>query len=255
VTSLTRWRKAGEVKRIVTAVGSYRISARVWSESRSLPVVLVHGFGVSGRYWHPLAKHLAPVRTVWVPDLPGHGESPGPVQALNVPELAAVLARWMEAVGIGRAVLAGNSLGCQTAAELAAHEPARVEALVLAGPTVDPRARSALAQAGRLALSAAVEHPAIYPRVLADYARAGPRRLVGELNHMLRHRIEDVLPRVAAPALVIRGAFDRVTPRRWAREVTRMLPHGRLTEIPLGGHAAHYSRAGRVASAILEFLD
>ena len=223
-------------------------------ESRHPPVVLVHGYGVSARYWRPLAARLARRRRVYLPELPGHGRSSPPPQALDVPALAGVLADWMDAVGLRRAALIGNSLGCQVAAELAARDPGRVDALVLGGPTVDPRARSAGRQVVRLLLSAPAEHPWIVPIVLRDYARVGPRHLLAELGHMLRHRIEDVLPSVVAPTLVLRGTFDRVAPRRWVEEAAAMLPSGAAVEVPYGGHAAHYSRPGAVAREVVRFL-
>jgi len=220
----------------------------------TVPLVLVHGLGVSGRYWRPLAEVLSAYRQVWVPELPGHGRSDRPGRALEVPLMASVLADWMTRVGLGRAVLVGNSLGCQVALELAVRDPDRVTALVLAGPTVDPAARSAGKQILRLVLSAPPEHPALYPIVVADYARAGPRQIRGELRAMLRHRVEAVLPRVTAPTLVLRGQFDRVVPRAWAERATALLPDGRLVEIGFAGHAAHYSRPRRVAGAVQRFL-
>lgn len=240
---------------MTATVGRYQIRAAATTfRGDRTPVVLVHGLGVSGRYWRPLAHRLAPHHPVLVPDLPGHGRSPANGPPLGVEALAKVLHQWMDAAGLGRAALVGNSFGCQVAAEVAAHSPARVAALVLCGPTVDPAARHAGSQLLRLAGSAPVEHPALYPIVLTDYLRAGPRLVLAELRFMLEHRIEKALPRVRAPGLVIRGRFDRVVPRSWAAEVAALLPVGRLVEVPLGGHAVHYSRAGRVAAIVEDFL-
>lgn len=241
--------------RFATRVGEWRVVAvRSAAVPDAVPLVMIHGLGVSGRYWHPLARLLSRRHQVWVPDLPGHGRSDRPARALDVPALAAVLGEWMKEVGLGPAALIGNSLGCQIAAELAWREPGRAAALVLVGPTVDPAARSAFRQFARLTLSAPAEHPALYPLVLGEYAQAGPRQLLGELRHMLRHRIEDVLPGVKAPTLVLRGRLDRIVPRTWAARVAAMVRDGRLLEIALAGHAAHYTRPRRVAGAVREFL-
>jgi pimeloyl-ACP methyl ester carboxylesterase len=62
----------------------YSVRASVWR----LPVVLVHGLGLSGRYMLPTAEHLAPHFPVYVPDLPGFGDSEKPAQTLDVPALA-----------------------------------------------------------------------------------------------------------------------------------------------------------------------
>jgi pimeloyl-ACP methyl ester carboxylesterase len=239
-----------------TPVGAWSIHALGAGPAQAVapPVVLVHGYGVAGRYWLPLARRLAARFPVYVPDLPGHGRSSTPSRALDVPELVGALGGWMAAAGVGPAVVVGNSLGCQVAAELAARDPARVAALVLGGPTVDPRARSAARQLVRLLLSAPAEHPGIYPIILGDYLRVGVARLLAELGHMLRHRIEEVLPSVAAPTLVLRGTLDRVAPRRWADEAAALLPRGTVAEVPFAGHAAHYTRPDAVADRIVRFV-
>src|SRR5262245_44725245 len=59
------------------------------------PIVLVHGFGVSGGYMLPLARVLAETRSVLVPDLPGHGRSGRASGAWGIPEMARVLGTWL----------------------------------------------------------------------------------------------------------------------------------------------------------------
>jgi pimeloyl-ACP methyl ester carboxylesterase len=50
---------------------------------------------------------------------------------------------------VARAVLLGHSASCQIVVQAAVRDPHRVTALVLVGPTTDPRARSWLGLAGR----------------------------------------------------------------------------------------------------------
>src|SRR4051812_3167285 len=98
-------------------------------------VVMVHGLIVSSRYMIPTAKRLAAFCRVYVPDLPGYGHSDEPPCFLDVPGLADALARWMDAVGLPRAVLLGNSFGCQIVVDFAARYPERVDRAILVGPT------------------------------------------------------------------------------------------------------------------------
>src|SRR6058998_3162946 len=74
------------------------IHARVGGEGT--PVVLVHGYGVSGTYMLPLAELLAPSFSVFAPDLPGYGRSQHPRTPLGVADLAAALAGWLDAAGL-----------------------------------------------------------------------------------------------------------------------------------------------------------
>jgi pimeloyl-ACP methyl ester carboxylesterase len=223
-----------------------------------LPVVLVHGYGVSSRYMVPFARRLAAERTVYAPDLPGHGRSEDPGWTLTVPELAGVLAEWMDAAGLGRVALFGNSMGCQIVAELAVRHPERIDRLILAGPTVDPGARAFWRQLPRFLRDAFAERPSLLFWVLFwvtwDYLRAGPRRILREMDVAFADRLEDKLPRISSPSLVLRGERDAIVPQRWAEEVARGLDAGRVEVIPGAGHAVNYSAADELMRRIRPFL-
>ena len=129
------------------------LHARTWrgkAEPGRLPAVLVHGLGLSSRYLIPLGRRLGALGYDGLaPDLPGFGRSPRPAgtswpAAPNVREQTEQLLAWMDAAGIDRAVLFGNSMGVQVAVELAVRHPERVASLILEGPTPDPVYRSPL---------------------------------------------------------------------------------------------------------------
>ncbi len=94
-------------------------------EGSGPPIVLVHGIAVSSRYMVPVAEELAPFASVHAPDLPGFGRSAKPRRTLTVPELARALLAWLDAAGLERPLLLGNSLGCQVVVDLAAREARR----------------------------------------------------------------------------------------------------------------------------------
>src|SRR5215204_5072385 len=121
--------------------------------SQSLPLVLVHGIGVASRFMVPVAELLAPYHRVYAPDLPGFGKSEKPSHALNLVELTDALAGWTRATGLDSVAFLGNSFGCQIVADLALRYPELVERVVLQGPTMDPRARTARRQIARLLLN------------------------------------------------------------------------------------------------------
>src|SRR5437764_44177 len=114
-----------------------RIHARFFKDP-SLPVfpslVLVHGLAASHRYLMPVAKKLSRFVHVYVPDLPGFGLSDKPRETLDIPQLADALAEWIQAAGLERPVLLGNSMGCQIIVDLAARKPSLLSAAVLQGP-------------------------------------------------------------------------------------------------------------------------
>jgi pimeloyl-ACP methyl ester carboxylesterase len=56
----------------------------------------------------------------------------------------------------------------------------------------------------------------------------------------LADRLEDVVPRVAVPLLVLHGDDDRICTREWALELTRLAPDGRFEPMP-GAHSFVYA--------------
>jgi pimeloyl-ACP methyl ester carboxylesterase len=248
----------GQLQSIYATIGGLACHARVSlapARPDLAPVVLVHGLSVSSRYMVPTAKRLAPYRRVFAPDLPGFGKSAHPQRILGISELADALIAWTDYFGLGRMVLLGNSLGCQIIADVALRWPARVERIILVGPTVDWRARSLLAQAGRLAVDVAREPISSILTQGRDYWASGLRRTVGTMRLALDDRIEQKLPHVNTPTLIVRGEEDPIAPQRWCEELARRAPHGRLAVIPRAPHAANYDAPGALARLTLDFLD
>jgi 2-hydroxy-6-oxonona-2,4-dienedioate hydrolase len=230
-----------------------RVSAGQGVDGR-LPIWLIHGLSVSSLYMVPTARVLAPHHPVYAPDLPGFGRSGRPPAALDVPALAAALLRRMDAFGVARAALLGNSMGCQIIAHVAARDPARVAAAVFVGPTMDPAAPSVLGQALRLLRDTRHESLASLVTQSFDYLRFGPRRTLATLRYALADPLLARLPALAAPTLVVRGEHDPIAPRPWCAEVARRLPAGRLLEIPGAPHAANHDAPRPLAAAVLAFL-
>jgi pimeloyl-ACP methyl ester carboxylesterase len=203
----------------------------------------------------PLASRLADRARVYVPELPGHGRSDREARPLTVPELAEAPAAFMDALGLHAAVLVGHSLGCQIVAEAAARRPALAAGLVLVGPAASPGSRTVPRQLARLAAAALFERPSIGVWVALDYWRAGPRVLLAELRAMLAHRVEDVLPHVAVPVRVVRGAHDALSPQRWADELARLARAPAPAVVAGEGHAVQYDAPDAVAAAVLAFAE
>ena len=225
------------------------------------PFVLVHGLALSSRYMIPLGRRLAAMGyDVLAPDLPGFGRTPRPARARwpaapNVREQADQLLMWMDACGIRRAVLFGDSVGSQVVVDLAARFPDRVDRLVLKGPTPDPRNRNPVKQYARVLANMPFEAPSLNPLYQVELASAGLPRMVRQLRRTVDDPIETKLPDVRAPALVLRGRYDRTLSQSWAEEFTRLLPNGRLVIIDGAAHNVHYTAAAVTARLIGDFLD
>jgi 2-hydroxy-6-oxonona-2,4-dienedioate hydrolase len=219
-----------------------------------VPVVLVHGVGVSSRYLLPTLRTLAPFHRCYAPDLPGFGRS-RVKRTRSVDDLVEALGRWWDALGIGPAVVLANSMGCQFATGLAARRPALVRELVLVGPTFDPVAPTLLGQLWRGLRTAPHERASLFPILLWDYLASGARRILATMRDGLRHPIEAVAPRVDAPVLIVRGSEDRIAPERWVRFLANRFPNARTATVPGSAHAVNFSAPLELTRLTRSFVE
>ena len=242
---------------IWTVVDGVEMHARVSASpgGHGWPIVLVHGLAVSHRYLMPTAVLLARHRLVGVPDLPGFGLSGKPGVVLGTRRLADALGVWLQATGMAPAVLLGNSYGCQVIVDLVTRHPEAAAAVVLSGPTVDPQARTVTRQVLRWLRDALHEDPLQAPILLRDVRDAGASRVIATLRHAVRDRIDQKLPSVSVPALVLRGGIEPIVPARWADEAARLLPRGQVATVPGSPHNSVYVAAGALTAAVEAFLD
>jgi 2-hydroxy-6-oxonona-2,4-dienedioate hydrolase len=242
---------------IWTPAAGFDIHARVSDVAppASPTVVLLHGLGVSSRYMIPTIKALARDCRVYAPDMPGYGRTSGPRDALDIRQLADVLAAWLAAARLDASdLLLGNSMGCQVLVDMAVRYPALVRRLVLVGPTVDPQARTAWQQFARLVADSVREAPSQPFLVAFDYAVFGLRRFRQTFYHAIADRVEDKLPHVEAPTLVVRGERDPIAPQPWVEEIARRLPRGRTAAVPGAAHTVNYMAPDALADLVRSFL-
>lgn len=195
--------------------------------------VLVHGLGLSHRYF----THLQPLL---------RGSRAVDLQGVSVDDMTDSLARFVEP----QSLLIANSLGAQVATELAVRSPASVRALVLTGPTWDPAAPGIPSNLARLLADSLREQRSLVSVTLADYLRHGPRHLLDAARAMLRHPMALRLAQVHVPVVVVRGTRDPICGEAWARRLAGAPPNGRLVSVHGAAHAVDWSHPACVAQVV-----
>jgi pimeloyl-ACP methyl ester carboxylesterase len=237
-------------------VGGLEIVVRTFGTAApGAPVfVLVHGIGVSYRYFQPLAEALAKRGVVHQLDMPGYGRSPRPEHDVSIAEHGEVLAAFLRAEALDDPVLIGHSMGCQMVTEAAMRHPEISGEIVLLGPTMSPSERTFFSAALRLGIDMTREPLRSNWTVITDYLfRCGPIWYAMQLPHLLRDRIEERMPRIQSRVLVIRGDRDPVVSRSWGAHLASLAPRGRFAEVP-GPHVVMFTAPDQISDLLLEEL-
>ena len=165
-----------------------------------------------------------------------------------VPPLDALAGRLLAALGDGPVVLVGHSQSCQVVA-LAARDP-RVRAVVLLGPTTDPRLRSVRGLAGNWLRTALAEPWWQVPLVLAQWWRTGPRAMAALFRIAAPDDTGRRLRDVGVPVTVVRGMRDGLCGAAWAAGLADAAHEGRLVEIPGAAHMTPQTHPAAVAAVV-----
>ncbi|MFM7027280.1 MAG: alpha/beta fold hydrolase [Chakrabartia sp.] len=198
-------------------------------------VVLVHGFGADKDHWSLYARHLTDRYRVIAPDLPGFGENDlSPDRDYSIKAQTDRLIGFLDALGIARCHLGGNSMGGYIALQAALDHPERLQSLTLLNNAGVVGAReSELQQAAQRG-----ENPLVLRRFedvdrLMAFVMHKPRPLPGQFKKVmfadsrrrealldtifaaivedsLNNPATDRLAHVKAPTLIIWGRHDRL---------------------------------------------
>lgn len=224
-------------------------------DSEYRPAVLIHGIGMSHRYFARLHNELERDREVVSIDLPGFAGLPKPGRDVDIAEMAAALGEVVDGLQLGPITLVGQSMGSQWTTELAVERPDLVASLVLIGPVTNDRARTLPAQMTALGVDTLVEPPGGNAIVFTDYVRCGVPWYLVQVRHMLAFRLEHRIAAVEAPVLLLRGGVDPIAPMRWCRELRGRAKGASLVTVPGRAHNVQHSAPRAVASAIRAFVD
>jgi len=251
-----------------------------------VPIVLLHGIGASLHTWEGWVKVLKPQRRVITLDLPGFGLT-GPFAgsytagSCRGDAHARFVLDLLDALGVPRAVMGGNSLGGEIAWRIAVLAPERVDRLVLvdaAGAAFVPESVPIGFVFARLpVLNRVAEHllpralvaasvASVYgdpKRVTSDLVdryfelalRDGNRRALGQcLQSMVIGEHADRIATIRQPTLVLWGGRDRLIPPKVGRQFAELIRGSRLVVFDELGHVPQEEDPTRTVLPVKEFL-
>jgi len=242
-------------------------------------VVLLHGFGASGRWWQAQKDFLQTDYQVVVLDLPGHGQSSW--KPLTLTEMADDIRQILKSLGLSQVTLVASSLGGLVALELYRMMPAAIRRMSLVG-AIPKFARTDNYPAGLdtdairtlsgqfdgncasildiffRSLFTTQERQSDRFRWIKDLRQkeSYPQREV--LKHFLdileKADLRDCLSLVVCPLQFITGTEDYICPRRVMDWVAAHKPHARFDFIDGSGHLPFLVKAQEYNRLLADFL-
>jgi pimeloyl-ACP methyl ester carboxylesterase len=257
------------------------------SGAGDVPIVLVHGFGASSFSWR---ENLNPIGdagfTVYAPDMRGFGLSDkGWDKSMSQDAQADRLKAFMDAQGIDRAVLAGNSMGGGIVTNFALRYPDRLRGLALVDPAIYGSGNNGLAstlvslpgiqrwgqQLVRLILadndrnastikSAWFDGSKVTPDVLSGYRRAlqTPNwdiSLLALMRDGMSNNLGPRLKELKVPTLIVWGEHDTWISPTNAPKLNQDIAGSELAIIKNAGHVPHEEKPAEFNQLLIEFAN
>jgi pimeloyl-ACP methyl ester carboxylesterase len=222
------------------------------------PLLLVHGFGLSGKEWDRFAEDLSTDFTLIIPDLPGHGESTRLLESWDYEVVSRLLFEVLDELGLEQVDAIGHSAGSTALIHMALADPSRFRSLVL------------VSQTHRLPLTAREvartypefdEMPEEVQKLYAGYHRNGGDQFA-RLLPQFRGLADDFaaydlspehVAQINTPTFIVIGDRDPFYPMDLVTEFYQALPNAVLWVVPNQGHTPVWPELGGDETAAGDF--
>jgi pimeloyl-ACP methyl ester carboxylesterase len=234
------------------------------------PLVLLHGWGASHKFWRTTLSAFSPRRRVIAPDLPGFGVSSKAPRDWTVEGYAAWLGDFLDALRLPSVELAGHSMGGTIALLFALARPERVSRLVLVNPVVhgktafSDRYRAYTNPLVRRIVFSMLKSPKFRAKVCTDFTCVGPlddelarditaapyRACVQALDSVRAVDLRERARALRVPALSIGTELDRVI----HPDQHLLAGPAKTLRLEMTGHIPMVERPAEFNRAVADFL-
>ncbi len=249
------------------------ITLKVTIEGVGRPLLFVHGWAASQRFWKYQVSHFSKRFQVITYDLRGHGDSDKPKKGYHVSDHVQDLREIIDGLSIKEPVLIGHSLGGMIALQYVLENPKRVPVLLLVGTSPNPvPSRSRSLQLSMLSLIIRISRswagnitknqlfapdpdPGLVEWVNAESLRTPTRVVLKCLKALKEFNVLDRLSEISIPTALIRGQFDSAVDAEQLNNMLQLMPQAEYFEVANAGHDCMLEQASQFNRIAEEFLD
>ena len=182
---------------------------------RGRPLILLHGWLGSWRYWMPVMVELSVEYRVYAFDLWGFGDSDRRNSSYGVESFVQLLDGFIENLGILHAPLpvVGHALGAVVAMLWAARNPGRIDRIMsVSMPLVGASINRRLTASGALSLfdKAFNVEPPEFTALRLETFKADEEAIIDSVRSVMGLDMQRELQRLEVPALLVNGGRDDI---------------------------------------------
>ncbi len=228
------------------------------SFGRGSPILFLHGWLGSWRYWMPTMESLAVEHRVYALDLWGFGDSDKSEKRFTMDQYVSQVANFIEQLGIGEPVLVGHALGAGVAIEYAARYPHDVQKIVAVSLPLTPDSidRRLLNFSSSSLLSRVFRwKPIPTKEVEVEAARAAENAIPLSLKSFARLNLMERLLSLPCSILLVYGEKDDVVDPTPIRELNSDLPNIRYISLPGSRHFPMLDESNKFNRLLRDFAD
>ena len=232
-------------------------------------ILMLHGWGANLKLMQPLGERLNPLGyRVYIPDMPGFGESAPPPAAWTVPDYAKFVIHYLDAHGLQQVYLIGHSFGGRIGLVLGADYASRFVKLALADAAGVPNLKSGTTDLrlntykairdGLTKVGAKGLADTLRERYNARYGSADFQAASGVMRETFVQVVnQDLRPfaeRVSLSTLLFWGDRDEDTPLWMGPELEQLNPDAGLIVYEGAGHYSYLERLSETSKTIDYFF-
>lgn len=225
---------------------------------RGAPIVFVHGWLGSWRYWVPVMEDLAAEHRTYALDLWGFGDSDKKHERYDVPVYVDMLAAFLQQMGISNVLLVGHTLGAAIATELTAQRPDLVSKVLAVGLPLTPDSinRKLLSAGPNDALARLFwnrQRP--YAEVERSLPKIANNAIALTIQAVARLDLRDTLEEIDVPVLTVYGDRDNVISADQAEELEWNHYAARVIILPETYHFPMLDQTAQFSRLVRDFVE
>jgi pimeloyl-ACP methyl ester carboxylesterase len=238
---------------------------------RGQPVLFLHGWMGSWRYWFPTMERVAENFRTYSFDFWGFGDSQRQNSIESVNTYSNQVIRFLDALGIDRVMLVGHSMGGMVALKTALMHPRRITRVAAVGAPIVGNSLSLLLKVTDNPMIARAfvrvpkmqrflfqhflglnDDPAL-AEILDDSTKSSSTTLQRAVSSMLRTDLRPELPKLSVPALSVHGGRDEIVHPNQA-DLFDNVPNTEVVVMPESRHFPFLDEAALFNDVLLRFL-